>query len=85
MKYERSITLIFFALLIAMLVSVRSIQQTVTKQKNEKQLQVQQAEYQDAVIDLRQELHDTKFQLDMATDHIELINAGHQGGRYGKI
>ena len=77
MKYERSITLIFFALLIAMLVSVRSIQQTVTKQKNEKQLQVQQAEYQDAVIDLRQELHDAKFQLDMATDHIELINAGH--------
>ena len=77
MKYERSITLIFFALLIAMLVSVRSIQQTVTKQKNEKQLQVQQAEYQDAVIDLRQELHDTKFQLDMATDHIELINAGY--------
>lgn len=77
MKYERSITLIFFALLIAMLVSVHSIQQTVTKQKNEKQLEVQQAEYQDAVIDLRQELHDAKFQLDMATDHIELINAGY--------
>ena len=77
MKYERSITLIFFALLIAMLVSVQSIRQTVVKQKYEKQLEVQQAEYQDAVIDLRQELHDAKFQLDMATDHIELINAGH--------
>lgn len=77
MKYERSITLIFFTLLIAMLVSVNSIRQTVIKQKYEKQLEVQQAEYQDAVIDLRQELHDTKFQLDMATDHIELINAGH--------
>ena len=77
MKYERSITLIFFALLIAMLVSVHGIRQTVIKQKYEKQLEVQQAEYQDAVIDLRQELHDAKFQLDMATDHIELINAGH--------
>ena len=71
MKYERSITLIFFALLIAMLVSVQGIRQTVVKQKYEKQLEVQQAEYQDAVIDLRQELHDAKFQLDMATDHIE--------------
>lgn len=77
MKYERSITLIFFALLIAMLVSVHGIRQTVIKQKYEKQLEVQQAEYQDAVIDLRLELHDAKFQLDMATDHIELINAGH--------
>ena len=77
MKYERSITLIFFALLIAMLVSVQGIRQTVVKQKYEKQLEVQQAEYQDAVIDLRQELHDAKFQLNMATDHIELINAGH--------
>ena len=77
MKYERSITLIFFALLIAMLVSVHGIRQTVIKQKYEKQLEVQQAEYQDAVIDLQQELHDAKFQLDMATDHIELINAGH--------
>ena len=77
MKYERTITLIFFTLLIAMLVSVQGIRQTVVKQKYEKQLEVQQAEYQDAVIDLRQELHDAKFQLDMATDHIELINAGH--------
>ena len=77
MKYERSITLIFFTLLITMLVSVHGIRQTVIKQKYEKQLEVQQAEYQDAVIDLRQELHDAKFQLDMATDHIELINAGH--------
>ena len=77
MKYERSITLIFFALLIAMLVSVHGIRQTVIKQKYEKQLEVQQAEYQDAVIGLKQELHDAKFQLDMATDHIELINAGH--------
>ena len=77
MKYERSITLIFFTLLIAMLVSVHGVRQTVIKQKYEKQLEVQQAEYQDAVIELRQELHDAKFQLDMATDHIELINAGH--------
>ena len=77
MKYERSITLIFFTLLITMLVSVHGIRQTVIKQKYEKQLEVQQAEYQDAVIDLRQELHDAKFRLDMATDHIELINAGH--------
>ena len=77
MKFERSITLIFFALLIAMLVSVQGIRQTVVKQKYEKQLEVQQAEYQDAVIGLKQELHHTKFQLDMATDHIELINAGH--------
>ena len=77
MKYERPILIIFFTLLIAMLVNVHGIRQTVIKQKYEKQLEVQQAEYQDAVIDLRQELHDTKFQLDMATDHIELINAGH--------
>lgn len=77
MKYERSITLIFFTLLIAMLVNVHGIRQSVIKQRYEKQLEIQQAEYQDAVIDLRQELHDAKFQLDMATDHIELINAGH--------
>nr|WP_319218006.1 hypothetical protein [uncultured Trichococcus sp.] len=77
MKYERTITLIFFTPLIAMLVNVHGIRQTVIKQKYEKQLEVQQAEYQHAVIDLRQELHDAKFQLDMATDHIELINAGH--------
>lgn len=77
MKYEKSIIIILFALLIAMLMSVNHIQQTVLKQKYEKQLEVQQAEYEDAVIDLRQELHDTKFQLDMATDHIELMNAGH--------
>ena len=77
MKYERSITLIFFMLLIAMLVSVHGVRQTVIKQKYEKQLEVQQAEYQDAVTDLRQELRDAKFQLDVATDHIELINAGH--------
>ena len=83
MKYERPILIIFFALLIGMFMS--NIQQSILKQEYEKQLEVQQAEYQDAVIDLRQELHDAKFQLDMATDHIELINAGHQGGRYGKI
>lgn len=77
MRYERTIALIFFTLLIAMLVNVHGIRQTVIKQKYEKQLEVQQAEYQDAVIDLRQELHDARFQLDMATDHIELINAGH--------
>lgn len=77
MKYDKSIIIILFALLIAMLMSVNHIQQTVLKQKYEKQLEVQQAEYEDAVIDLRQELHDTKFQLDMATDHIELMNAGH--------
>ena len=75
MKYERPILIIFFALLIGMYMS--NIQQSILKQKYEKQLEVQQAEYQDAVIDLRQELRDTKFQLDMATDHIELINAGH--------
>ncbi len=75
MKYERPILIIFFALLIGMFMS--NIQQSILKQKYEKQLEVQQAEYQDAVIDLRQELHDAKFQLDMATDHIELINAGH--------
>ena len=75
MKYERPILIIFFALLIGMFMS--NIQQSILKQKYEKQLEVQQAEYQDAVTDLRQELHDIKFQLDMATDHIELINAGH--------
>lgn len=75
MKYERPILIIFFALLIGMFMS--NIQQSILKQEYEKQLEVQQAEYQDAVIGLRQELHDAKFQLDMATDHIELINAGH--------
>ena len=75
MKYERLILIIFFALLIGMFMS--NIQQSILKQEYEKQLEVQQAEYQDAVIGLKQELHDAKFQLDMATDHIELINAGH--------
>lgn len=75
MKYERPILIIFFALLIGMFMS--NIQQSILKQEYEKQLEVQQAKYQDAVIGLKQELHDAKFQLDMATDHIELINAGH--------
>lgn len=77
MKYEKSVITILFAVLIALLMSVNNLQQTVLKQKYEKRLEVQQAEYQDAVIGLRQELHDAKFRLDMATDHIELINAGH--------
>ena len=77
MKYEKSIIIILFALLIAMLMSVNHIQQTALKQKYEKRLAVQQSEYIDAVIDLKKDLNDTKFQLDMATDHIELMNAGH--------
>ena len=75
MKYERPRLIIFFAILIGMFMS--NIQQSILKQEYEKQLEVQQAEYQDAVIGLKQELHDAEFQLDMATDHIELINAGH--------
>ena len=77
MKYEKSIIIILFALLIAMLMSVNHIQQTALKQKYEKRLAVQQSEYIDAVIDLKKDLNDTKFQLDMATDHIELMNAEH--------
>lgn len=77
MKYDKSIIIILFALLIAMLMSVNHIQQTALKQKYEKRLAVQQSEYIDAVIDLKKDLNDTKFQLDMATDHIELMNAGH--------
>jgi len=77
MKYEKSVIMILFAVLIALLMSVNNLQQTVLKQKYEKQLEVQQAEYQDAVIELKQELHDAKFKMDMATDHIELVNAEH--------
>lgn len=77
MKYEKSIIIILVTLLIAMLMSVNHIQQTALKQKYEKRLAVQQSEYIDAVIDLKKDLNDTKFQLDMATDHIELMNAGH--------
>ena len=49
MKYEKSVIMILFALLIALLMGVNNLQQTVLKQKYEKQLEVQQAEYQDAV------------------------------------
>ena len=59
MKYERPILIIFFALLIGMFMS--NIQQSILKQEYEKQLEVQQAKYQDAVIGLKQELHDAKF------------------------
>ncbi|CZR03494.1 hypothetical protein [Trichococcus collinsii] len=62
MKYEKSVIMILFAVLIALLMGVNNLQQ---------------AEYQDAAIGLKQELHDAKFQLDIATDHIELVNAGH--------
>ena len=77
MKYDKSIIIILFTLLIAMLMSVNHIQQTALKQKYEKRLAVQQSEYIDAVIDLKQDLQDAKFRLDMATNHIEMMNAGH--------
>lgn len=45
MKYEKSVIMILFVVLIALLMSVNNLQQTVLKQKYEKQLEVQQAEY----------------------------------------
>jgi hypothetical protein len=38
MKYEKSVIMILFAILIALLMGVNNLQQTVLKQKYEKQL-----------------------------------------------
>lgn len=83
MKYKKSVIMILFAVLIALLMIVNNLQQTILKRKYEKQLEVQQAEYTESIVELKQELHDAKFQLDMATDHIELVNAenGANNGR----
>jgi hypothetical protein len=39
------------------------------------EMDLQKAEYMDAIIESKQDLLETQFNLDMATDHIELINA----------
>ena len=46
-----------------------------TTSNYDKKLEVQRAEYRDTVIDLKQELLAAKFELNMAKDHIELLNA----------
>ncbi len=41
----------------------------------ENRLEIQQSKYEDEIIDLKQKLHGKTFELDMATNHIELLNA----------
>lgn len=43
----------------------------------ENRLEIQQSKYEDEIIDLKQKLHGKTFELDMATNHIELLNADH--------
>lgn len=46
-------------------------------ERYEKLLDVQEQKYMDEIIDLKQKLHGKTFELDMATNHIELLNADH--------
>lgn len=41
----------------------------------ENRLEIQQSKYEDEIIDLKQKLYGKSFELDMATNHIELLNA----------
>jgi hypothetical protein len=57
---------------------------SVASGQHEIEMELQKAEYLDVIIEIRQDLLGTKqdlletqFNLDMATDHIELINAGY--------
>lgn len=43
----------------------------------ETKVDVQKIEYRDEILDLKQKLLAKTFDYDMATNHIELINAGH--------
>lgn len=46
-------------------------------ERYEKLLDVQEQKYMDEIIDLKQKLYGKTFELDMATNHIELLNADH--------
>lgn len=43
----------------------------------ESKLEVQQAEYIDEIVEVKQKLRAKTFELDMATNHIELLNSAH--------
>jgi hypothetical protein len=45
--------------------------------QHDAEMELQKSEYMDAIIESKQDLLETQFNLDMATDHIELINAGY--------
>ena len=44
-------------------------------ERYENRLEIQQSKYEDEIIDLKQKLYGKTFELDMATNHIELLNA----------
>lgn len=46
-------------------------------ERYKKLLDVQEQKYMDEIIDLKQQLYGKTFELDMATNHIELLNADH--------
>lgn len=43
----------------------------------ESKLEVQKAEYIDEIVEVKQKLRAKTFELDMATNHIELLNSAH--------
>lgn len=51
----------------------QELEDTVSNYEN--RLEIQQSKYKDEIIDLKQKLHGKTFELDMATNHIELLNA----------
>lgn len=53
------------------------IELSIIREQYRTNLEVKQTEYADAVLELRAELHATKVDYDMATNHIELLNADH--------
>ncbi len=89
MKYRERTIWILIVLLLASVFAAIDIKKTEDlKERHEMELNIiqeqyrtnleaKQTEYADAVLELRAELHAVKFDYDMATNHIELLNADH--------
>ena len=89
MKSKERVLYMLLILLLAIVFAAIDIKKTEDlKERNEIELNIireqfrtnleaKQTEYADAVLELRAELHAKTFYYDMATNHIELINANH--------
>ena len=53
------------------------IELNIIREQYRTNLEAKQTEYADAVLELRAELYGMTFDYDMATNHIELLNADH--------
>ena len=89
MKSEERVLYMLLILLLAIVFAAIDIKKTedlkelheielnIIREQYRTNLEAKQTEYANAVLELRAELHATKVDYDMATNHIELLNADH--------